>query len=29
MTYCRIYGHLLEDVSIWEIDNDANMFIMR
>jgi hypothetical protein len=27
--YCRIYGHLLEDISIWEIDNDGNMFILR
>ncbi|OQB20439.1 MAG: CTP pyrophosphohydrolase [Firmicutes bacterium ADurb.Bin182] len=27
--YCRIYGHLLEDISIWEIDNDANMFVVR
>jgi hypothetical protein len=27
--YCRIYGHLLEDISIWEIDNDGNLFIVR
>jgi len=27
--YYRIYGHLLEDISIWEIDNDGNMFVVR
>jgi len=27
--YCRIYGHLLEDISIWEIDNDGNMHVVR
>lgn len=27
--YCRIYGHLLEDISIWEIDNDENIFFVR
>lgn len=27
--YCRIYGHLLEDISIWEIDNDGNLFVVR
>lgn len=27
--YCRIYGHLLDDISIWEIDNDGNLFFVR
>lgn len=27
--YCRIYGHLLEDISIWEIDNDGNLLVVR
>ncbi|MCK9350253.1 MAG: hypothetical protein M0P44_03390 [Clostridiales bacterium] len=26
--YCRIYGHLMEDISIWEIDNDAKIFVV-
>ena len=27
--YCRIYGHLLEDINVWEIDNDGNIYVLR
>ena len=27
--YCRICGHLLEDINVWEIDNDGNIYVFR
>ena len=27
--YCRTYGHLLEDIEIWEIDDLENLTIIR
>ena len=27
--YCRICGHLLEDIEIWEIDDSNNMKVVR
>lgn len=27
--YCRTYGHLLEDIEIWEIDDPGNLSIVR
>lgn len=27
--YCRIYGHLLGDISVLEIDDNGKMFVLR